>query len=72
MSTGTAGTRGGVTSTFTYNEILHKREDLNTVKGVETIQYESILILIILHPLRPRNPSNSSWRGGEGDILIPG
>lgn len=52
MSTGTAGTRGGVTSTFfTYNEILHKREDLNTEKEVETIQYESILILIILHPL---------------------
>lgn len=46
------GTRGGVASAFfPYKEILHRCEDLNTLREVIMIQYENIVILIILHSL---------------------
>lgn len=61
-----------VSTFFMYKKFLHRCEDLNTLRKVLTIQFESILILIIFYPLRPRNPRNSLWGGEEGDILIPG
>lgn len=52
-----------------YKETLHRCEDLNTLGEVKTIQYETMMILIILHSL---SPGNSSWGGGQRNILIPG
>lgn len=46
-------------------------EDLNTPRKAERVQQESEQMLILFHPLWPRNPRNSSGRGGEGDTLIP-
>lgn len=57
---------------FIYKKLLHRYEDLNTLRKVLTVQFESIMILIIFNPLRPRHPRNSLQGGEEGDILMPG
>lgn len=69
---GTRDQRGVGSIFFTYKEFLHRREDLNTLRKVATVQLESIMILIVFHPLTPRKPRNDLWGGGEGAILIPG
>lgn len=50
-------------------ETPHRCEDLNTLREIKMIQYESIMILIIIHSLSPKN---SSWGVGQRKILIPG